>query len=169
MGREEGPRAWSGKVLLVSKNGDLLRRFLESISRLKEFRIDASVVLGQQGEAAVLGPVGTIQVLEGTDLVLFAIPGGAAFRPLWEALANGAVGGIVLTRAFPPFPPYALTSDAVLRLPFLVTGPGLGTPAEGAPLPWTPAVRWAVAGYGEGDEAGHLAAFRTFFSLILES
>jgi len=169
VGREEGPRVWSGKILLVSEDGGLLRRFLESISRLKEFRIDASVVLGQQGDATLFGPVGTIQVLEGTDLVLFAIPGGAAFRPLWEALANGAVGGIVLTRAFPPFPPYALTSDAVLRLPFLVTGPGLGTPAEGAPLPWTPAVRWAVAGYGEGDEAGHLAAFRTFFSLILES
>ena len=169
VGREEGPRVWSGKVLLVSENGGLLRRFLESISRLKEFRIDASVVLGQQGDAALFGPVGTIQVLEGTELVLFAIPGEAAFRPLWEALANGAVGGIVLTRAFPPFPPFARTSDAVLRLPFLVAGPGLGAPAEGTTLEWTPAVRWAVAGYAEGDEAGHLAAFRTFFSLILES
>jgi hypothetical protein len=127
------------------------------------------VVLGQQGDTALFGPVGTIQVLEGTDLVLFAIPGEAAYRPLWEALANGSVGGIVLTRAFPPFPPYARTSDTVLRLPFLVAGPGLDTPAEGTPLEWTPAVRWAVAGYGEGDEAGHLAAFRTFFSLILES
>lgn len=169
VGREEGPRVWSGKVLLVSENGGLLRRFLESISRLKEFRIDASVVLGQQGDAALFGPVGTIQVLEGTELVLFAIPGAPSFRPLWEALANGAVGGIVLTSTFPPFPPFARTGDGVLRLPFLVAGPGLGTPSEGAPLEWTPAVRWAVAGYGENDEAGHLAAFRTFFSLILDS
>ncbi len=156
-------------MLLISENGGLLRRFLESISRLKEFRIDASVVLGRQGDAVLFGPVGTIQVLEGTELVLFALPGEAAYRPLWEALANGAVGGIVLTSAFPPFPPYARTSDTVLRLPFLVAGPGLIPPAEGTPLEWTPAVRWAVAGYGEGDEAGHLAAFRTFFSLILES
>jgi DNA-binding response OmpR family regulator len=169
VGREEGPRAWSGKVFLISESGGLLRRFLESISRFKEFRIDASVVLGRQGDAVLFGPVGTIQVLEGTELVLFAIPGEASFRPLWEALANGAVGGIVLTSAFPPFPPYARTSDAVLRLPFLVAGPGLIPPAEGTPLEWTPAVRWAVASYGEGDEAGHLAAFRTFFSLILDS
>jgi len=169
VGREEGPRVWSGKVLLVSENGGLLRRFLESISRLKEFRIDASVVLGRQGDAALFGPVGTIQVLEGTELVLFAIPGGAAFRPLWEALANGAVGGIVLTSTFPPFPPFAGTCDAVLHLPLLVAGPGLVAPAEAAPPAWTPAVRWAVAGYGEADDAGHLEAFRTFFSLILES
>jgi hypothetical protein len=169
VGREEGPRVWSGKVLLISENSGLLRRFLENISRLKEFRIDASVVLGQQGDAPLFGPVGTIQVLEGTELVLFALPGETAFRPLWEALANGAVGGIVLTSTFPPFPPYARTSDAVLHLPFLVAGPGLGSPSEGTPLEWTPAVRWAVASYGEGDEAGHLAAFRTFFSLILAS
>ncbi len=169
VGREEGPRVWSGKVLLVAETGGLLRRFLESLSRLKEFRIDASIVLGQQGDAMVLGPVGTIQVLEGTELVLYALPGEAAFRPIWEALANGAVGGIVLASAFPPFPPYARTSDAVLRLPFLVAGPGLRAPTEGAPLEWTPAVRWAVAGYGEGDEAGHLATFRSFFSLILET
>jgi CheY-like chemotaxis protein len=169
VGREEGPRVWSGKVLLVSESGELLRRFLESISRLKEFRIDASVVLGHHEDSVLFGPVGTIQVLEGTELVLFALPGGAAFRPLWEALANGAVGGIVLSRSFPPFPPYARTSDAVLRLPFLVAGPGLVAAAEGTPLEWTPAVRWAVCGYGEGDETGHLTAFRTFFSLILES
>jgi CheY-like chemotaxis protein len=169
VGREEGPRAWSGKVLLISENGGLLRRFLESISRLNEFHIDASVVLGRQGDTVLFGPVGTIQVLEGTELVLFAIPGEAAFRPLWEALANGAVGGIVLTSTFPPFPPFARTGDAVLRLPFLVAGPGLIPPSEGTPLEWTPAVRWAVASFGEGDEAGHLAAFRTFFSLILDS
>jgi CheY-like chemotaxis protein len=169
VGREEGPRAWSGKVLLISEDSGLLRRFLESISRLKEFRIDASVVLGHQGDAALFGPVGTIQVLEGTELVLFAIPGAAAFRPLWEALANGAVGGIVLTRVFPPFPPFAHTSDTALHLPFLVAGPGLSTPADGTQLEQTPGVRWAVAGYGEGDDAGHLAAFRTFFSLILSS
>jgi len=169
VGREEGPRAWSGKVLLVSENGGLLRRFLESISRLKEFHIDAAVVLGRQGDAVLFGPVGTIQVLEGTELVLFAIPGAAAFRPLWEALANGAVGGIVLTSDFPPFPPFARTSDTVLRLPFLVAGPGLIPPSDGTALDWTPAVRWAVASYGESDEAGHLAAFRTFFSLILDS
>ena len=168
VGREEGPRVWSGKVLLVSENGGLLHRFLESISRLKEFRIDASVVLGHQRDARLFGPVGTIQVLEGTDLVLFALPGEAAFRPLWEALANGAVGGVVLTSTFPPFPPYARASDEVLRLPFLIAGPGLGPPPEETPLEWTPAVRWAVAGYAEGDEAGHLAAFRTFFSLILD-
>jgi CheY-like chemotaxis protein len=169
VGREEGPRVWSGKVLLIAETTGLLRRFLENISRLKEFRIDASVVLGQQGEGALLGPVGTIQVLEGTELVLFAIPGAAAYRPLWEALGNGAVGGIALTQSFPPFPPFARSSDAVLRLPFLVAGPGLNTPAEGAPLEWTPSVRWAVIGYGEGDDAGHLAAFRTFFSLVLDS
>jgi hypothetical protein len=29
-------------------------------------------------------------------------------------------------------------------------------------------VRWAVAGYEEGDEAAHLGAFRAFFSLILQ-
>jgi len=168
VGREEGTRVWSGKVLLVSEKDGLLRRFLESVSRLKEFRIDASVVLDRQGEAVLFGPVGTIQVLEGTELVLFALPGKAAFRPLWEALANGAVGGIVLTSDFPPFPPYARTSDAVLRLPFLVAGPGLHTPSESAPLEWTPAVRWAVASCSEGDEAAHLAAFRTFFSLILD-
>jgi len=167
VGREENPRAWTGKVLLVAETNEMLRRFLESLSRLKEFRIDASVVLGQQTEAMPLGPVGTIQVLEGTDLVLYALPGEPAFRPLWEALANGAVGGIVLTGSFPPFPPYARTSDAVLHLPFLVAGPGLQGVAEGTPLEWRPAVRWAVAGYGEGDEAGHLGAFRTFFSLIL--
>jgi len=169
VGREEGPRVWSGKVLLVAETGGLLRRFLESLSRLKEFRIDAAVVLRQQDEAMPLGPVGTLQVLEGTELVLFALPGGASFRPLWEALANGAVGGIVLTSSFPPFPPYAYTCDSVLRLPFLVAGPGLNAPDEKTPLEWVPKVRWAVAGYGEGDEAGHLAAFRTFFSLILDS
>jgi CheY-like chemotaxis protein len=167
VGREEGPRAWSGKVLLASEDGELLRRFLESLSRLKGFRIDASVVLERQGEALPFGPVGTLQVLEGTDLVLYALPGEAAFRPLWEALANGAVGGIVLARAFPPFPAFASTSDAVLHLPFLVAGPGLRSAAEGAPLDWAPAVRWAVAGYDEGDETGHIAAFRTFFALIL--
>jgi len=169
VGREEGPRAWSGKVLLVSENSGLLRRFLESISRFKEFRIDGSVVLGRAGDAVLFGSVGTIQVLEGTELVLFAIPGEAAFRPLWEALANGAVGGIVLTSVFPPFPPFAHTSDTVLRLPFLIAGPGLIPPSEGRPLEWTPAVRWAVSSYDEGDEAGHLSAFRTFFSLILDS
>ena len=169
VGREEGPRVWSGKVLLIAETGELLRRFLESISRLKELRIDASVVLGRHGDELLMGPVGTIQVLEGTELVLFAIPGEAAFRPLWQALASSAVGGIVLTRAFPPFPPFAHTCDAVLRLPFLIAGPGLKLPGEGMPLEWTPAVRWAVAGYGEGDDAGHLAAFRTFFSLILDS
>lgn len=169
VGREEGTRIWSGKVLLVSERDGLLRRFLENVSRLKEFRIDASVVLDRKGDTLLFGPVGTIQVLEGTELVLFALPGAAAFRPLWEALANGAVGGIVLTSDFPPFPPYARASDAVLRLPFLIAGPGLVTPSEGTPLEWTPVVRWALANYGESDEAGHLAAFRTFFSLILDS
>jgi CheY-like chemotaxis protein len=167
VGREEGSRAWSGKVLLVPEDGELLRRFLESLSRLKEFRIDPSVVLGPEATTLPLGPVGTLQVLEGTDLVLYALPGDAAFRPVWEALANGAVGGIVLARAVPPFPAFASTCDAVLRLPFVVAGPGLQAAAEGAPLDWAPAVRWAVAGYDEGDESGHIAAFRTFFTLIL--
>jgi DNA-binding response OmpR family regulator len=31
VGRDEGPRVWSGKVLLVSEDGGMLRRFLESI------------------------------------------------------------------------------------------------------------------------------------------
>ena len=166
VGREEGQRAWSGKVLLTAEDGDLLRRFLESLSRLKEFRIDAAAVLGE-AETRPFGSVGTIQVLEGTELVLYALPGEAAFRPLWEALANGAVGGIALTRAFPPFPAFARISDDVLRLPFLVAGPGLRAAAEGTPPAWEPAVRWAVAGYDEGDETGHVAAFRSFFALIL--
>jgi hypothetical protein len=166
VGREEGQRAWSGKVLLASEDGVLLRRFLESLSRLKEFRIDAAVVLGH-GETPPFGPVGTLQVLEGTELVLYALPGEAAFRPLWEALANDAVGGIALTRSFPPFPAFARTSDDVLRLPFLVAGPGLQAMTEASPMAWAPAVRWAVAGYDEGGEAGHVAAFRSFFALIL--
>ena len=153
-------------MLLASEDGELLRRFLENLSRLKEFRIDAAAVLGH-GEALPFGPIGTIQVLEGTELVLYALPGEAAFRPLWEALANGAVGGIALTRAFPPFPAFARISDDVLRLPFLVAGPGLRAAAEGTPPAWEPAVRWAVAGYDEGDETGHVAAFRSFFALIL--
>jgi len=166
VGREEGPRVWSGKVLIVAESAALLRRFLEGLSRLKEFRIDASMVLGQQGDAVPLGPVGTLQVLEGTELVLYALPGDAAFRPLWEALSNGAVGGIVLTGAFPPFPPFARASDEALRLPFLIAGPGLRAPAEAA-AGWSPTVRWAVAGFGDGDEIGYGATFRTFFSLIL--
>jgi CheY-like chemotaxis protein len=169
VGREEGQRAWSGKVLLVSETAALLQRFLESLSRLKEFRIDASVVLGQHRDSVPFGPVGTLQILEGTELVLYSLPGAATCRPLWEALSSGAVGGIVLTSAFPPFPPFARTSDAVLRLPFLIAGPGLRPSPEAPPAGGTPAVRWAVAGYGEGDESGHVAAFRTFFSLILEA
>jgi DNA-binding response OmpR family regulator len=168
VGREEGQRVWSGKVLIAAESGPLLRRFLEGLSRLKEFRIDASVVLGQQGDAVALGPVGTLQVLEGTELVLFAFPGAAAFSPLWESLSSGAVGGIALVGAFPPFPPFARTSDAVLRLPFLIAGPGLRAPAGGAGDDFAPTVRHAVAGYADGDEASHLAAFRAFFSLILE-
>ncbi|HEY6000439.1 MAG TPA: DUF4388 domain-containing protein [bacterium] len=168
VGREEGQRSWSGKVLLVADNGRLLRRFLEGLSRLKEFRIDASVVFGQ-GDAAPLGPVGTLQVLEGTALVLYALPGGRGYRPLWESLATGAVGGIALTTAYPPLPPFGVTCDTVLRLPFLVAGPGLRAPAEvAAPAAGAPTVRWGVAGYAEGDEAGHHAAFRAFFSLILQ-
>jgi CheY-like chemotaxis protein len=167
VGREEGQRSWSGKVLLVADTGQLLRRFLEGLSRLKEFRIDAAAILGQ-GEAVPLGPVGTLQVLEGTELVLYALPGPAPYRPLWESLSSGALGGIALTSSFPPLPPFAETSDAVLGLPFLVAGPGLHPPAEGAPAAEdAPKVRWAVVGYEEGSEAGHLAAFRAFFSLVL--
>jgi CheY-like chemotaxis protein len=167
VGREEGQRTWSGKVLLIAETGRLLRRFLEGLSRLKEFRIDASIVFGQ-GDAVPFGPVGTLQVLEGTVLMLYALPGAAPYRPLWEALASGAVGGIALASAYPPLPPFATTSDAVLRLPFLVAGPGLRVPADGAPPPGeAPKVRWGVAGYVEWDEAAHLAAFRAFFSLIL--
>jgi CheY-like chemotaxis protein len=165
VGREEGQRSWSGKVLLAAEDGELLRRFLECLARLKELHIDASVVLGR-ADTLPFGPVGTLQVLEGTDLVLFVLPGQAAFRPLWEALASGAVGGIALTRAFPPFPAFARTSNDVLRLPFLVAGPGLMAAADETSA-WAPAVRWAVAGYEDGDEAGHIAAIRAFFALIL--
>jgi hypothetical protein len=78
------------------------------------------------------------------------------------------VGGIALARSFPPLPPFAATSDAVLRLPFLVAGPGLRPPAEETPPPEdAPKVRWGVVGYAEGDEAAHLAACRAFFALIL--
>ncbi len=169
VGREEGQRAWSGKVLLIAETGGLLRHFLEGLSRLKEFRIDAAAVFGQQGDAPAFGPVGTLQVLEGTELVLYALPGAAAFRPLWESLANGAVGAVVLASAFPPFPPFAATGDGVLRLPFLIAGPGLRGHAEGAPAATgAPQVRWGVAGYAEGDEAAHLDVFRGFFRLILD-
>ena len=168
VGREEGQRSWSGKVLLVADTGRLLRRFLEGLSRLKEFTIDAAAVFGH-GDEVPYGPVGTLQVLEGTELVLYALPGAAPYRPLWESLASGAVGGIALARSFPPLPPFAATSDAVLRLPFLVAGPGLRPAAEGTMHAGeAPKVRWAVAGYEEGDEAAHLGAFRAFFSLILQ-
>ena len=168
VGRKEGQRSWSGKVLLVAKTGRLLRRFLEGLSRLREFSIDAAAVFGE-GDAVPFGPVGTIQVLAGTELVLCALPGATPYRPLWESLSSGAVRGIALAGSFPPLSPFARTSDALLRLPFLVAGPGLRPPAEGTPAPPAdaPKVRWAVAGYEAGDEAGHLAAFRAFFSLIL--
>jgi DNA-binding response OmpR family regulator len=164
VGREEGPRVWSGKVLIIPETAALLRPFLESLSRLREFRIEASVVLGQAGDTVPLGPVGTIQVLEGTELILYSLPGEAAYRPLWASLANGAVGGLVLASRFPPFPPFAHTADAALHLPFVVSGPGIGAADGGA---WKPSVPWAVAGYEDGDEATVLAAFKTFFGLIL--
>jgi hypothetical protein len=156
VGREEGQRAWSGKLLLVAETDALLRHFLEGVSRLREFRIDAAAVFKPQGESQTFGPVGTLQVLEGTELVLYALPGRAPFRPLWEALA------IV------PMAPFARLSASALELPVLVAGPGLRGPADGvSPDGEAPAVRWAVAGYDEGDEQGHLAAFRALFSLIL--
>lgn len=168
VGREEGPRIWSGKVLLITEDQALLRPFLESISHLKEFRIDATVVLGHHGDNLPLGPVGTLQVLEGTELVLYALPGDPVYLPLWESLAHGTLGGLVLTRRYPPFPPFAKTCDAALHRPFLVAGPGLEPGADAAQSKEPPpAVPWAVTGYQEGDEASHLAVFKAFFGLIL--
>jgi CheY-like chemotaxis protein len=168
VGREEGPRVWSGKIMLIAEEAALLRPFLESISRLPEFRIDAAIVLGHHGEGVPLGPVGTLQVLEGTELVLFALPGAQAYQPLWESLAHGVIGGMVLARGFPPFPPFAQTCDTVLHRPFLIAGPGLLPAADAAQRKEAlPAVRWAVTGYQEGSEASHLAVFRAFFGLIL--
>jgi CheY-like chemotaxis protein len=167
VGREEGTRAWSGKVLIVPETAALLRPFLESLSRLKEFRIEAAVVLGHQGDTIPFGPIGSLQILDGTDLVLFCLPGETPFRPLWTALGSGAVGGLVLARRFPPFPPFARAADAVLRLPFLVAVPGLEAPDAERPKEWSPAVAWAAASYAEGNEASALAVFRSFFSLIL--
>jgi hypothetical protein len=111
--------------------------------------------------------VGTFQVLEGTELVLYSLPGAAAFRPLWEALANGAVGGVVLAGAYPPLPPFARIADGILRLPFLAVVPGL-PPHPGAP-DWEPAVPWAVAEFTEGNEEAAQEVFRTFFRLVLGS
>jgi hypothetical protein len=110
VGREEGQRSWSGKVLLVAETADLLQRFLESLSRLKEFRIDASSCSEDTG-TRFLRPGRHASGARRTELVLFAPGQKRAFRPLWEALANGAVGGIVLTGSFPPFLP-SRASDA---------------------------------------------------------
>jgi CheY-like chemotaxis protein len=167
VGREEGQRSWSGKVLLVSESGRLLRRFLERLASLKEFRIGDAAEAGQQ-EGRSFGPVGMIEVLEGTELVLYALPGTTQYRPLWESLASGAIGGIALAESFPPLPPFARTSDAVLQLPFVIAGPGLQPPDAGvSPAEDAPKVRWSVVGYEEGSAEGHRAVFRALFSLVL--
>jgi len=165
VGREEGQRARRGKLLIVHESAGLLRPFLETLSRLREFRIDASVVLEGANAGAPLGPVGGFQVLEGTDLVLYALPGAAGYRPLWESLGGGAVGAIALVTAFPPFPPFAATAAGSLRLPLLVAGPGLSAPPE-APE-GAPDGNWATAGYAEGSAASAVELLRAFFRLVL--
>ncbi len=165
VGREEGQRSWMGKLFLVAESPPLLRPFLETISRLREFRVEASVVLGQTGDGVPLGPVGTVQVLEGTELVLYSLPGNPGFRPLWESLGTGALGGIILATSFPPLPPFAETIARRLGVPFLMAGPGITAPET--PPEGMPGVPWGAVSYEEGSEASAYEVFRSFFGLVI--
>ncbi len=170
VGREEGPQLWAGKVLLFATERDLLQRFLEGVVHLKEFKIDTGMVMDPHAVSVPVGPVGTFQIFEGTELCLYSFSGEAAYQPLWESLSHGTIGSLILTRRFPPFPEASHFCDATLRSPFLICGPGLKEEKKNKPgkEKWKPTVAWSTAGYQEGNEESHRATFGTLFSLILK-
>ncbi len=170
VGREEGTQAWSGKVLLFANHRPQLQQLLEGLSKLREFRIEAGIVLDPKAERIPLGRVGTIQVLEGTDLTIYCFPGQPSFHPLWEPLSQGALGALVLARAGDDLSATARFCGTVLKRPFLVCGPDLTEEQAGETLGIRDelTVPWATAALGDGSEDTCREAYRRLFGLILQ-
>jgi len=167
IGREETPQASTGKLLLFTSERKLLRRLLEGLSRYKEFKIDAGIVLDPTAKSIPLGSIGKVQILEGTDLSLYSFPGEASYQPLWEPLAQGSLGNLILLGEGDSGDNVARFCDSVLRQPFLLCGPGGPEGAEKTALGWEPSVPWDSTSLGDGKDDSYRQVFRALFSLIL--
>lgn len=170
VGREETPQAWEGKMLVFSTERPLLQHLLEGLSRLKEFKIDAGVVLDQKAEDVPLGSVGSVQILEGTELTIFSFCGDPSFSPLWGPLAQGSIGGLILARKDGAVEEAARFCEEILHRPFLICGPDQpASSEEAAPgWDWEPTVPWDTAIFGNGEGGTCRETVARLFSLILK-
>jgi DNA-binding response OmpR family regulator len=167
IGREETSQASTGKLLLFTSERKLLKQLLEGLSRHKEFKIDAGIVLDPAAKSIPLGGIGTVQILEGTDLSLYSFPSEASYQPLWEPLSQGSLGNLILLGEGNSAEDAARFCDNVLRQPFLLCGPGRPEGVEKAALGWEPSVPWNSIPLGDGRDDGYRQVFRALFSLIL--
>ena len=170
VGREERTQAWRGKILLFSPRRRILQQLLEGLSRIKEFKVEAGIVLGPAADSVPLGSVGTIQVLDGTELILYSFPGDVSYRPLWESLSTGAVGSVILAENGSSFEEAARFCDGGLGRPFLLCGTDPPDGEAGSPFDrdWEPAVDWEVFPLRDRKADTGREIFRKLFGLILK-
>jgi CheY-like chemotaxis protein len=170
VGREEHAQEISGKILLFANSRKLLRRLLDGLSRHQEFKVDAGVVLDPVAKSIPLGNIGSVQILEGTELALYSFPTEASYEPLWKPLAMGALGGLILVSEKGQGEAAARFCDAVIHQPFLLCGPELpgGEAGEGAAGGREYGVRWSSMPLGNGKDDGYRTVFRNLFALILD-
>jgi CheY-like chemotaxis protein len=169
VGREETPQTITGKLLLFSSDRKILRKLLEGLSRHREFKVDAGVVFDPGAESIPLGSVGSVQILEGTELALYSLPAAAAYEPLWKPLSLGALGSLALLGKEEPAEAVARFCDTVICQPFLLCGPGLSDEGGESKKPAGQefAVPWGSMPLGEGKDDSYRQVFRSLFSLIL--
>jgi CheY-like chemotaxis protein len=170
VGLEESPQAWTGKVLFFATERPLVQQLLEGLSRLKEFKVEAGVVLDTTTERVPTGTVGSIQVLEGTELTIYAFSSRAFFRPLWEPLSQGTVGSLIIAREGESIEEAVRFCDKTLRRPFLICGPGRPEKRgeASADWDWEPSVPWDTIPLEDGKEESCREVFRKLFALILK-
>lgn len=170
VGREEATQSWRGKILLFSPKKRILQQLLEGLSRIREFKIEAGIVLGPAADSVPLGNVGTIRVLDGTELILYSFPGVVTYRPLWESLSTGAIGSIILAENGSSFEEAARFCDGGLRRPFLLCGAEPPDEEAGSPFDreWKPAVDWEALPLRDGKADTGREIFRKLFGLILK-
>jgi CheY-like chemotaxis protein len=170
VGRDEASHAWTGKVLIFSSERSILQTLLEGLSRLKQFKIEAGVVLEPGAESIPLGAVGSITVLEGTELSMYSFPSSPCYTSLWEPLSQGTVGTIILTKNIETVKDPALFCDQFLHRPFVVSGPDVPEEKEKASSSWdwNPSVPWDVIPLGSGKEDSCRDVFTRLFSLIMK-
>jgi DNA-binding response OmpR family regulator len=170
VGREEASHASTGKVLIFSSERAVLQALLEGLSRLKQFKIEAGVVLEPGAESIPLGAVGSITVLEGTELSMYSFPSDPSYRSLWEPLSQGTVGNIILTKKAGAEKDTALFCDQLLHRPFVLSGPDVPGEKEkvAADWDWVPSVSWAAIPLVSGKVDSCRDIFATLFSLILK-